>query len=686
MGRHAEEDLTKMEDKRADSALFSDNPQLRGKVLIWRLWVPIWVLVLLAAIGGLGLAAKPAYRAYRAYRINQNLEAAKAADRVNDWGTARDKARSVLLARQQDFEAYRIWVRALGKLREPGAAMASAGLFGDPRASRDDRLEMLRVLAVQAPQALALRAYASLPDELHKQADFSAAITPLLVQRGEFAFAEKSLREVLQPQAGPKARLELLRTLCHRPDVWRMAEARRILADLIAAKADAEALDALLLLADIPNALAPGLALPDLPGWLKTQPQATAIHHLVAMHPALEADPASAPRLYAMAIERFATTDPTVLGNWLARHNQAEKAAEILKEPAATRSDAYIARVQILLRLSRAEEIDAMLVAPPAAVDAVDVEIAQAHLAWLRGKPAAAEAALTRAMNRAAFDTKHNRFMEIARIAQSNGARDAAIDAWVAAVRLGWGQVPLYNDLLPVINALAAKGRSEDLLAMCRTLLHFEPFHTDLRNNFYYLALIHGLLPADKVATTTAQLLAENPKRPGFNSTLMLAEMLGGRPADALSHLSDLHQCKDVDPMMQSALEGSARVLVGETATGTALLREVRWERLMRQERLVFRDLLVKLKIAAIPLPEIKSDPMAAAPDQIPAWRKAMENLENDRSAAPLPALHTPKSDIHPDQNPAWRKAVEQRQNDQSSDILPALPAPHVHGSEPPKP
>ena len=289
-------------------------------------------------------------------------------------------------------------------------------------------------------------------------------------------------------------------------------------------------------------------------------------------------------------------------------------------------------------------------------------------------------------MNRAAFNTQHNRFIEIARIAQHNGAREAAIDAWVAAVRLGWGQVPLYNDLIPVINALAAKGRSEDLLAMCRTLLHFEPFHTDLRNNFYYLALIHSLLPPDKVAAATAQLLAENPQRPGFNSPLMLAEMLAGRPADALSRLPDLHRCKDVDPMMQTALEGSARVLVGQTDAGTALLRQVQWERLMRQERLVFRDLLVKLKLAALPLPETKNDPAAAAPDQIPAWRKAMENLEKDRSSEPLPALHSPKNDIHPDQNPAWRKAVEQRQNDQASDILPALPAPRLRGSEPPKP
>ena len=189
------------------------------KLKIGQRWISIWGLVLLGCVVALGFAAKPVYHFYRTYCINQNLEAAKAAERLEDWDKARDKALSVLLARRTDFAAYRIWTRALSKRGEDRAFLAAADLFSDPRATREDRLETLQTLALQAPQALALRAYASLPEALRNQAVFRAAITPLLVQRGESAAAEKRLREVLRPDDGPQVRLELLRTLCRRPNV-----------------------------------------------------------------------------------------------------------------------------------------------------------------------------------------------------------------------------------------------------------------------------------------------------------------------------------------------------------------------------------------------------------------------------------------------------------------------------------
>ena len=628
-----------------DISDFSENPELRRELKIWRLKIAAWVLAGLAVVG---FSAKPAYRAFREYRINKNLEAAKAASRLEDWGTARDKARSVLLARRQDFDAYRIWTRALGKMGEPRTYMAAAQLFTDRRSTREDRLESLEVMALQAPQAVALSAYASLPEDLRKQAAFRAAITPLLVTRGEFAIAEKGLREVAQPTDVPKVRLELLRTLCSRPEPARVAEARRIFADLIAADADTEALSALLILGETPGGLAPGDPLPDLPKWLKEQPQAKALHHLLGMHPGLEALPETAQRVYASAAERFLTTEPGVLGTWLVRHDQAEMAERILDEPAKIRSDAYLARLHALLRLKKNSAITAALAAPPPSVDLVELEIVKAALAASQGDTIESGAAWTRALNRAAFDASRNRFIEIARAAELAGAKTSAIDAWVASVCSGWGQLPLYQDLLPVFGELAGKGRSEDLLAMYRTLRRFEPHNPELTNNFYYLALLHGLSTPDQVAAEMAKLVAERPERPEFNSALMLAEMLAGRPADALARLPQLRETRGVSPMMKTALEGAARVLAGETAAGTALLREVNWQLFFRQERIVFRDALVKLKISELPLPEMEAPKLEADPEKIPSWRKALERLNKDRAGdvlPPLPAVRIPGAD-----------------------------------------
>jgi hypothetical protein len=626
------------------SGYFSDDPQLREGVMIGRVWVStrsIFGCSVLALLALLGISAKPAYRAFREYQINRNLAAAQAAACLEDWDTARDKARSVLLARKDDFEAYRIWARALGKRGEARAYSAAAGLFASPRATREDRLEALQVLALQAPHALALSAFVSLPLELRDQALFRAAITPVLLQRGDVDIAENRLREVAQPSDEPSVRLELLRTLCSRPEVGRVAEAREIFAGLIAAKANEDALAALLLLGDAPGGLAPGEPLPDLPAWLMNQPKASALHHLLGMQPALEARPQSAERVYLAAIERFLPSDPAVLGTWLARHNQAQQAARTLEEPAKTRPDAYLVRIEVLLALKMEAEIEAALKVPPAGTDPVAIEIAQASLAWLREEPGAAEPALIRAMNQAAFDTHANRFIEIARVAERHGAKASAEDAWIGALRLGWGPLPLYRDLLPVFDSLAAKGRSEDLLACYRALLRFEPRNPELLNRFHYLSLIHGLLPPAQVATAQAKLVEDFPDRAEFHATLLLAEMLGPHPADALARLPCLRTSQGVPPVMRTALEGTARVLAGDTQAGAALLNEVNWLLLMRQERRFFRDVLVKLKLAGLPMPEAASETVEAAPDQIPAWRKAVEQLEKNRAGDVLPALPT---------------------------------------------
>lgn len=662
--------------------------------------------VIIDAIGiailiGLGFAAKPAYRAFRAYRTERTLEAAKLAASQEDWGSARDKARSVLLVRRDDYEAFRIWARALSKLGEPRAYAAAAQLITDPRTTREDRLEALRVIVLQAPHAVTLAVYNSLPKELSGKAAFRAAIIPLLLQRGAFELAEKGLREVATPTAEPDVQLELLRVLCCRPNAQRVAEARQIFAGLVAAHANNQALAALLLLGEAPGGLSPGITLPDLPAWLSQQPQATASHHLLGIDPAIAADPESANRRYQAAIERFQLTDPGPLGSWLIHHDQAELAAKVLEEPAKSLPTAYLARLQALLHLKKFPDLEAALSNPPATVDLVELEIVQAQFATLRGDPIAADAAWTRALNRAAFDTTHNRFIDIANAAGRAHANNAAENAWVGAIRLGWGPLPLYRDLLPLYDSLASKGRSEDLLAMFRSLLRFEPYNADLQNNFCYMGLLHGVLTPGQAVAAMAKLV-EQRNNPGYHSTLMLAEMLDGRPADALARLPKFRATKGVTPMMKTALEGTARVLAGETEAGNALLQEVDWRGFMPQERIVFRDLLVKSKIAGLPVPELESPKAAADPEQTPAWRKALERLEKSENSklnsnpeltrAWRKAVERPekpesqKPDTSPDQTPAWRKAIERLEKDHADEVLPPLPTPPVPGTDRPTP
>ena len=153
------------------------------------------------------------------------------------------------------------------------------------------------------------------------------------------------------------------------------------------------------------------------------------------------------------------------------------------------------------------------------------------------------------------------------------------------------------------------------------------------------------------MAAAQEKLVAALPGRLEFNATLMLAKMLGSQPADALALLPKVRDSRGVPPMRKTALEGTARLLAGETAAGTALLGKVNWLSLMRQERIVFRDALMKLKLSEVPIPELKTAKEDENPGQTPAWRKAMERLEKDRANDVLPALpppHVPAMDSKP--------------------------------------
>lgn len=63
----------------------------------------------------------------------------------------------------------------------------------------------------------------------------------------------------------------------------------------------------------------------------------------------------------------------------------------------------------------------------------------------------------------------------------------------------------------------------------------------------------------------------------------------------------------------------------------------------MRQERSVFNNLLVKSKVTGLPIPELKSEPPIAGPQQTPVWRKTVERLQKDQTGEVLPTLPAPR-------------------------------------------
>lgn len=641
--------MTKWSSENIKNALpkFERNPGLLREIVFRRFRLVAILLVIGLVIG---FAAKPAYHAWREHRIDQNLEDARAAARLEDWPAARSAARSVIIARPSDYDAFRIWTLALSRLGEPRTYLAATQLFTDERATSEHRREALRIMALQAPEAITFRAWASLDPEIRGSLGYRAAVAPMLTRRGAGAIVVRELGDAPDLESDFDARLELIRALTSRPTDDNLAEARERFAALIEDGAGTEALEALLILGETPGGLAKGTPLPDLRRWVTSEPEATTLHHLVALHPeihALQEEAGSVDSIFREAVERYADLDPGVLGSWLIRHNQGQRAAEFLEEREIKTSEAYVALLHALLRTDREDELREKIADPPPYVDLVEVSLIRAMLARRRGNEASEQTAWEQALDYASFDSDRNRFLEIARYAESLGADRAAEDAWVAGIRVGWGLIPLYADLRPRFAGLAAKDRSADLLAMFRTLIRFEPENPELVQNFFYLGVIHNIVEPSVAVDRLRALLEAHEDRPEFASSLAFAHLAANQPRKALDLIPTVRSSDLISPMMADALEGTALALTDSPETALPLLETVDWDRFLRQERVAFREILTSHEIANLPLPLLETTlPDDYDPAEAPAWRKAIEAAEKARETdtlPPLPPLEVPE-------------------------------------------
>jgi hypothetical protein len=603
--------------------------------------------ILLAACGFGGLiGAKHVFSWFRQRQLDRNLEAAQVAARLSDWPRARDLARSVLLGRSHDFEAFRVWHKALGEMEDPRSYLASAALFGHERAEPADRLEALKVMCLQAPQALALSAYASLDEAIRSSSEASASVAEVLLFRGDYQVVEGLMRDLPDLDTHPRARLCLLRALCAMPTQSRIDEARKLFADLVRDGASDEALQAMLVLGDTPGALAPGPPLPLLPSWVSAQPRANDLHHLTALNPQIAENGEGSDQVMEGAVKRFLQVAPGTLGTWLIRHNRAGLAAEVLEEAATLRPDAFTARLHALIREKRIDEVRELLASPPPNIDKMELELIKVATARMLQDPSAEMAAWNRALYQALLNDSKNAFIEIARHAEVLGASSVVERAWVSAVRVGWGRLPLYNDLLPIFASRARQSRTDDLVGMYSSLIRYEPGNIELQNNLFYLGLLHGTVQAEEALRGLELLAVNHPELPELYSGAAVAALMAGKPAQALAWLPTIEDSPRASPVLRKAVRAVALLMQGDEAAGTSLLAELDWSALLSQERVVFRKLLLAMKVQDISLPELPQETNSDEMEEIErsdAWKRAMDQIERSRVNDTLPALPAPR-------------------------------------------
>jgi tetratricopeptide (TPR) repeat protein len=619
---------------------FSNDPTVKKLVRMSRIKFALIILIVVSIMGAL---AKPCYSWFRNHQIEKNLEEARSAVRMKDWATARDRAKSVLIARPGDLDAYRIWFTALTHADEPRTYMAAMGLFVNPAATSVDRANSLRTLSVQAPDTLAIAAFMSLSDEEKASTAIRSAYAPLLIHRRQFQVAEKMMRGAPDLNSDPAARLELLKILCATPSPERINEARKIFADLIAEKHDEQALVAMVALSEVDGGLNAGEPLPSLIEWIDSVPKTDTLHQLLALEPGLKSSPLNSANVIDRAIERFIGVDPGILGTWLLRNNYAEKAVQALAEPAKSSPSAYIAYIHALMKVGKLEEAKKIVSTPLKSVDLVHLELVKATVFRAMNDTGSEGRAWNEALAKAAYDQSRNRYIEIARLATVANQPEIVEEAWVAALQVGWGKIPISQDLTPIMVSLARKNRTNDLISMIRTFLRFEPGNPELLNNFNYLTLLEGVLPPTEATKAFEDLIRRFPNAIEVRSGLAMALLMAGQPKLALEEAPKFASSPRISPDFTKALRGTAHLLLGEEETAKLLIEQINWKGLSLSEANVFTRLISKSKIKDVVIPQAQVKAAVEDPSQTPAWKSALEKLEKQRSRDVLPALPTPK-------------------------------------------
>ncbi len=582
----------------------------RRRRLIRRIVIGCSLVLLVAGV----VLTGPAYRRFKEWRIDKLLVEANAAVLERDWNTGSRKATTVLMDRPNDMEAGWLLFTCARQLKSPTAVEIGAWLLSRKTLTLDQKYGVLGVIADDAPEVLFFGARNLLTADEREQGRFRALFARVLIRRGQLPVAEPYLRwspELLQE---PALMVELVRLLCVRAEERDIQEAWQLFESLKSGEHTDEALEALRLIVpeDMPGRLAG--AGPDISVWIRRQPEATANDLLLAV----DADIVQGRKKEEEALDGVvadfrdaqgdlkSSRDPAALGDWLSRRGHPDEAIALLNTLAAKEPRAFTALAHAYIKAAsqdpkaRASRIAAgtrLVKEPPANINPVELEMVRIDMARARGEKAAEDASWLAAANAVARVPSKNWGFELASKAARRGRTDQWVNASAAALRHRRGPLPLYRLTIPVIAALSAQNRYQEILDICRNLSFYEQGNPDLRNNLLYLQLLYGELSPHVLVPELEKLCRANPESIEYPLSLAFAYLMDRKPEEAIKVIGKLPEDTSVPTLQRTAILGAAHRLAGRKEEGIQVLAGIQWKDpgFLRQEVVRLQELLAPL-------------------------------------------------------------------------------------------
>ncbi len=605
-----------------------------------RRW-PFKLLILALVLACIGaLAAKPAYLRFVEWRRDRNMVLAAEALEAGDNVTARNLAYSVLLARTDDIDCIRLTAMAMNRVGDPKRYDIARYLFHHDMATRDDRLWTWKVIAGYFPLGVVVYDWVSLDEKTRKEPDFFLPLADRLVKERRYGDAVK-LFLPLETTGNTATQIErrILRILvsCGRPDG--MAEAQTHLTSRI----DLNAEDIATLLPELDpipgDKLDPRLGRA-LIGWLARQDDPGPAESLaVARFQVATAPEDVAQAMIDSAIERWKTSAPVELGEWLLRIGRPETALGILPSDQPDTASAYRLRRDALTTLNRWDDLLKMLTAyeiPPPGIPKLEWHCDTVVAAMHTGDTPLQAEQWDACMTEARINSADGSYIDLARMTRKVGLQPESEKALLEAIRTARGPLPFYSDLAPLINSLYRQGKAEDMLNIATVYLAIEPGNPTILIHYFYLKTILHELDVPLAQKRLAPLLEEQPDNPTIRRIFALQALMADNPSETVETLRPIASAPETTNRVNRILYGIALFASGDPK-GRIIAESVDWHTLMPAERIILDQLLTTAEEKAAPKVKADAEALLNANAEARAAAKARIEAIGEARARAMP-------------------------------------------------
>ncbi len=560
--------------------------------------LPLYLRLVLgsAALAGLALlVTKPGYHGFRAWRMQRNLVAARKAIEELRMDDARNLSLSVLHAGDSRLEAYQILEKATAALRNPMHGDIARVLMAHPQSTDEDRINGFRGVANEVALGLVGQTWRSLPIERQHDRRFAQIFAERLIAERRVGEAASVLLAVPEAERGSPVQRRLIQLLISSGKREGYDEAQRMIAAQMPGDDSPADIDGWLGLLEAipvpslqPKSLAPlrsFLDQPDAPDKGRRSLMLSRIDYAGNF--------SRAGAILDEAIGRWQVSDPVALAGFLGDLGLYQRLLDAIP------SQSVQSHPELLPRLLEAmEHCDAW----QSAADLLDTQaglipnfevLAHRSLAAAKtGDTSARTLTWSAAMADAKASASPGAYLRIHRLARDAGMTAEAEDAMVAAIQLGRGPLPLYDDLKPLIRSLAQQGRDDTLLEICASYMVFEPANPVLFTQFTYLACLFQVIEPKTLLRAMRSLATAFPNDLTIQCVLATAFLCNGQPAEAAATFeSQKFDFAKLAPGFRAAYLTS-QVLTGQIPIDDPRITDFPWKSTQPCERKKFNQLL----------------------------------------------------------------------------------------------